>query len=105
MVVAGENIDSGSRIGGMARGLELKATDCIMNVGNCELTHCGIGFGMMLDGSHFSLFMKQLDFLLLGLDQLVNTFQFIRAHREPELLGGFTIYLVVCYQGHQGAQS
>jgi len=105
LVVAGENIDSGSRIGGMARGLELKATDCIMNVGNCELTHCGIGFGMMLDGSHFSLFMKQLDFLFLGLDQLVNTFQFIRAHREPELLGGFTIYLVVCDQGHQGAQS
>ena len=29
---------------------------------------------MMLDGGNAVLFMKQLDFLLLGLDQLVNTF-------------------------------
>jgi len=105
LVLAGENIDSGSRIAGMARGLEPKAVDRVMNVGNCELAHCGIGFGMMLDGSHFALFMKQLDFLLLGLDQLVNTYQFIRAHVDGASLGGFTIYLIVCDQGYQGSQS
>jgi len=105
LVLAGENIDSGSRIAGMARGLEPKDVDRIMNVGNCELAHCGIGFGMMLDGSHFTLFMKQLDFLLLGLDQLVNTYQFIRAHVDGASLGGFTIYVIVCDQGYQGSQS
>lgn len=105
LVIAGQNIDSGSRIGGMSRGLEPKSADRIINLGNCELTHCGIGFGMMLDGSHFALFMKQLDFLPLGLDQLVNTFQFIRAHRDTASLGSFTIYLIVCDQGYQGSQS
>ena len=105
LVMAGENIDTGSRIAGIARGLEPKDGDRILNLGNCELTHCGIGFGVMLDGGHFALFMKQLDFLLLGLDQLVNTYQFIRAHRDPAELGSFTIYLIVCDQGYQGAQS
>jgi len=105
LVMAGQNIDSGSRIGGMARGLEPKSADRVMNLGNCELTHCGIGLGMMLDGSYFALFMKQLDFLLLGLDQLVNTFQFIRAHRDAKSFGSFTIYLTVCDQGYQGSQS
>lgn len=105
VLMVGENIDSGSRIGGMARGLEPKSTDRILNVGNCELTHCGVGLGVMLDGGHYALFMKQLDFLLLGLDQLVNTYNFIRAHRSPDNLGSFTIYTIVCDQGYQGSQS
>lgn len=105
LLIVGENIDSGSRIGGMARGLEVKSTDRILNIGNCELTHCGTGLGVMLDGGHYALFMKQLDFLLLGLDQLVNTYNFIRAHSTPNDLGSFTIYLIVCDQGYQGSQS
>jgi pyruvate dehydrogenase E1 component beta subunit len=105
VLIVGENIDSGSRIGGMARGLEVKPTDRILNVGNCELTHCGVGLGVMLDGGHYALFMKQLDFLLLGLDQLVNTYNFMRAHRVTDDLGSFTIYLIVCDQGFQGSQS
>jgi pyruvate/2-oxoglutarate/acetoin dehydrogenase E1 component len=105
VLLFGENIDTGSRIAGLARGLEVNSAGRILNVGNCELTHCGIGLGMMLDRGNAVLFMKQLDFLLLGIDQIVNTFNFIRAYRSLDDLGSFTIFLIVCDQGYQGPQS
>ena len=105
VLLFGENIDTGSRIAGLARGLTVNSKGRILNVGNCELTHCGVGFGVMLDRGNAVLFMKQLDFLLLGLDQIVNTFNFIRAYRTLDDLGSFTIFLIVCDQGHQGPQS
>jgi len=104
VLLFGENIDTGSRIAGLARGLKVNPAGKIQNVGNCELTHCGVGFGMMLDGGNSVLFMKQLDFLLLGLDQIVNTSNYIRACTR-EITGSFTIYPVVCDQGYQGPQS
>ena len=104
VLLYGENIDTGSRIGGLARGLKVNPAGRILNVGNCELTHCGVGMGMLLDGGNAVLFMKQLDFLLLGLDQLVNTSNFVRAC-TPGIKGSFTIYPIVCDQGFQGPQS
>ena len=101
----GENIDTGSRIAGLARGLTVNPQGRILNVGNCELTHCGVGFGMMLDRGNAVLFMKQLDFLLLGLDQIVNSLNFIRAYKSADALGSFTIFLIICDQGYQGPQS
>jgi pyruvate dehydrogenase E1 component beta subunit len=59
----------------------------------------------MIDRGNSVLFVKQLDFLLLGLDQLVNTFNFIRAYLPPDQAGSFTIFLIVCDQGYQGPQS
>ncbi len=105
VLLFGENIDTGSRLSGLARGLTVNSEGRILNVGNCELTHMGIGFGMMLDGGRSTLFMKQLDFLLLGLDQIVNTFNFVRATKAEEDIGSFTIFLIVCDQGYQGPQS
>lgn len=105
VLLFGENIDTGSRIAGLARGLTVNSAGRILNVGNSELTHCGIGFGTMLDGGQAVLFMKQLDFLLLGLDQLINTFNCIRAFRGTDARGSFTIFLIVCDQGYQGPQS
>lgn len=105
VLLFGENIDTGSRIAGLARGLTVNPQGKILNVGNCELTHCGVGFGMMLDRGQSVLFMKQLDFLLLGLDQLVNTYNSIRSGRRPDDVGSFTIFLIVCDQGYQGPQS
>jgi len=105
VLLYGENIDTGSRIAGLARGLKVNPAGRIQNVGNCELTHAGVGLGIMLDGGNSVLFMKQLDFLLLGLDQLVNTFNFIRACGPTERLGSFTVYPIVCDQGYQGPQS
>ena len=105
VLLFGENIDTGSRISGLARGLTVNPAGRILNVGNCELTHIGLGLGMMLDGGNAVVFMKQLDFLLLGLDQAVNTFSFIRAAHTSSGLGSFTVFVIVCDQGYQGPQS
>lgn len=105
VLLYGENIDTGSRIGGLARGLKVNPAGRILNVGNCELTHIGVGLGMMMDGGNAAVFMKQLDFLLLGLDQMVNTFNYLRAFPPQEGVGSFTIFPIVCDQGYQGAQS
>jgi pyruvate/2-oxoglutarate/acetoin dehydrogenase E1 component len=105
ILLFGENIDTGSRISGLARGLKVNPEGRIQNVGNCELTHCGIGLGILLDGGQATLFVKQLDFMLLGLDQICNTFNFIRAYRPKNTWGSFTIFVTVCDQGYQGPQS
>jgi pyruvate/2-oxoglutarate/acetoin dehydrogenase E1 component len=60
---------------------------------------------MMLDGGNAVVFMKQLDFLLLGIDQVVNTFNFVRTVRPLSEMGSFTIFPIVCDQGYQGPQS
>jgi pyruvate dehydrogenase E1 component beta subunit len=105
VLLFGENIDTGSRIGGLARGLTVNPKGRIQNVGNCELVHCGLGLGMMLDGGQSALFVKQLDFMLLGIDQFVNTFNCIRAFKSRSEWGSFTIFTLVCDQGFQGPQS
>jgi len=101
LVQFGENIAQGSRIGGLARNLEGR----VLTVGNCENTHAGAGFGMMLEGGQALLVVKQLDFLLLALDQMVNTMSLIRARGAGPGLGSFTILTIVCDQGWQGPQS
>lgn len=105
MVLYGENINNGSHIVGMTRGLKADNGTRIINVGNCEATQIGVGFGLMLNGVSSVLFAKQLDFMLLGLEHFVNTYNFIRAHRDLESLGSFTICVIVCNQGFQGPQS
>jgi pyruvate/2-oxoglutarate/acetoin dehydrogenase E1 component len=60
---------------------------------------------MLLDGGNAALFVKQLDFMLLGLDQICNTYNFIRAYSPKESWGSFTIFAIVCDQGYQGPQS
>ena len=37
----------------------------------------GVGFGLMLRSVNSVFFMKQFDFLLLGIDHLVNTYNII----------------------------
>ena len=100
-LVYGENIDKGSCLCGVARGLPGR----IVNVGNCENTHVGAGFGLLLNGINSVLIVKQLDFLLLGLDQIVNTWNLIRCAYKTGDLGSFTIVVIVCDQGWQGPQS
>lgn len=104
-VFYGENINTGSCLSGLTRNLKVLESSRIINIGNCEYTHCGLGFGMMMNGATAVLFAKQLDFMLLGADHFVSTYQNIRCHRDPETLGSFTIVVVVCDQGYQGPQS
>ncbi|MCB4421474.1 hypothetical protein FZZ91_01305 [Synechococcus sp. HB1133] len=101
----GENINQGSCISGLARGLEQISSFNVVNVGNCELTHVGVGLGILIDGGASVLVVKQLDFLLLSLDQIVNTYNWIRSYMPLSSQGSFTIYSLVCDQGYQGPQS
>ena len=103
-LVFGENVDRGSFLSGLSRNLTRSATRRIVNVGNCEYTHCGVGFGAMMGGSTAVLFVKQLDFMLLGMDHFVSTYHSVRASRISGL-GSFTIVAAVYDQGYQGPQS
>ena len=103
-LVYGENLDRGSYLSGLSRNLTASDTRRIVNIGNCEYTHCGVGFGAMLGGIHAVLFVKQLDFMLLGIDHFVSTYHFIRS-RPVKNLGSFTIVVAVYDQGYQGPQS
>jgi len=105
ILLFGENIDKGSCLSGLSRGLKVNSNGQIINIGNCELTHFGIGLGIMLDGGNSVLFAKQMDFILLGLEQACSTFNFIRAFKSKSELGSFTIVCIVCDQGFQGPQS
>ena len=105
LLLFGENINQGSCISGLARGLDDSPTIKVVNVGNCELTHVGVGLGILLDGGSSVLIVKQLDFLLLSLDQIVNTYYWIRAYTPLSSQGSFTIYCLICDQGLQGPQS
>jgi len=104
-VFYGENINTGSHISGLTRNFKIQESSVLINVGNCEYTHCGVGFGMMLNGATAVLFVKQLDFVLLGIDHFVSTYQNIRCHREPDSLGSFTIVVVAYDHGFQGPHS
>jgi pyruvate/2-oxoglutarate/acetoin dehydrogenase E1 component len=104
-VLFAENIDTGSRISGLTRGLVDPPGGRVINVGNCENTHCGVGFGLMLEGVSSVLFTKQLDFMLLGVDHFVSTYNALRHDPETAPSASFTIIAPVCDQGLQGPQS
>lgn len=101
----GQNINAGTFISGLSKNLSVAEGGRIMNNPNIENTLCGMGFGMMLGGAQAVYFVKQLDFMLLGIDHFVNTFNFIRCSRNIGELGSFSIIMLVCDQGWQGPQS
>lgn len=101
----GQNLNTGTFISGLTRGLKVESSGRIVNVPNCENTLCGMGFGMMLNGVSCVYFVKQQDFMVLGIDHFINTYNFIRCSRNIESLGSFSIVMLVCDQGMQGPQS
>src|SRR3989344_5934708 len=78
IVLFGQNIAAGSCLSGLTRALKVGKGGLIINTPNSENTLTGLGFGMMLNGVSSIFFMKQLDFLLLGIDQIVDTYNFVR---------------------------
>ncbi len=102
LVLFGENIAAGSHISGLTKQLRVGKGGLVINTPNTENTHAGAGLGMMLGGVSSILFMKQQDFLLLGIDQLANTYNFIR-RKKPA--ASFTIVFVIVDSGYQGLQS
>ena len=99
LVIFGQNVSAGSCIGGMTRDLSVPKTGKIINSTNSENSLCGFGFGMMINDVSSIFFMKQLDFLLLGIDHLVNTYNLIRNHENN---ASFTIFPIVMDNGFQG---
>ena len=104
-LVYGENLDRGSFISGLSKNLIAGPTRLVKNIGNCEYTHCGVGFGLMMSGHNAVLFVKQLDFMMLGIDHFVSTYGQICATNFQKPLGSFTIVTAVYDQGFQGPQS
>jgi len=102
IVLFGQNITAGSCLSGLTKELTVTGRSRIMNTQNSENTLTGIGFGLMISGVSSIFFMKQLDFLLLGMDHLVNTYNFVRLGRPQ---ASFTIVCVVVDIGYQGMQS
>ncbi|MCR4264347.1 MAG: hypothetical protein NUV98_06540 [Candidatus Roizmanbacteria bacterium] len=102
LVLFGQNIAAGSCLSGLTRNLKVGKEGLIINTQNSENTLAGLGFGMMLDGVSSVFFMKQLDFLLLGIDQLVHTYNFIRRNKPN---ASYTIVCIVSDLGYHGLQS
>ena len=102
LILYGQNINAGSCLGGLSRGLIVKKSSKIINTTNSEYTLVGMGFGLMLNGISSIFFMKQQDFLMLGIDHLVNTYNIIRVHKPK---ASFTIMPIVVDSGYEGPQS
>ena len=102
VVMFGQNIAAGSRLSGLTRDLPSGGNHRVLNTPNVELTMTGVGFGLMMTGVSGVFFMKQQDFLLLGIDQLVNTYNYVR---QSAPRASFTIVNIVVDLGYQGIQS
>lgn len=104
LVLFGQNITAGSYIGGFTKGLQVKESSLMINSTNSENSLCGFGFGMMINGISSIFFVKQLDFLILGIDHLVNTYNIIRNQKLPHD-SSFTIMPIIMDSGYQGPQA
>lgn len=104
-VLFGQNINAGSCLGGLTCDMVVGSDGRIINTINAENTLVGFGFGLMLGGAQGVFFMKQMDFLLLGIDQLVNTYNIIRSVQHQPKTGSFTIVAMVVDSGYEGPQS
>lgn len=102
VVSFGQNIVTGSCLGGLTRGLPTSNGNMAINTTNSEYTLTGAGFGLMTEGVNGIFFMKQQDFLLLGMDHLVHTWN---ALRTRNLQSSFTILAIVVDNGYEGPQS
>ncbi|NQV79387.1 MAG: hypothetical protein HQ495_02485 [Alphaproteobacteria bacterium] len=101
-VVFGQNVSAGSCLSGLTRGIDTTGAH-VINTPNLENTLVGTGFGLMLSGLPAAFFMKQQDFLLLGIDHLVNTYNLVRQQKTGD--GSFTIVQIVVDSGYEGPQA
>jgi pyruvate dehydrogenase E1 component beta subunit len=101
-VVFGQNVSTGSCLSGLTRGLGNVPGCTVINTPNAENTLTGMGFGLMVRGVDSLLCLKQQDFLLLGLDHLVNTWNALR-HRHLD--ASLAVVAIVVDNGWEGPQS
>lgn len=101
-VVYGQNVNAGSRLGGLTKDFASVPGCRVVNTPNVENSLVGMGFGLMLGGVTSLYAIKQQDFLLLGLDQLVNTWSALRS-RGPFV--PFVLAMIVVDSGWEGPQA
>lgn len=101
-VLFGQNVVTGSCLSGLTRGIRSGSRRLAINTPNIENTLAGMGFGLMMEGVPAIFAMKQQDFLLLGVDQLVNTWNVLRRRDHT---ASFTILQVIVDSGYEGPQS
>ena len=99
IVLFGQNITKGSCLSGLTKDLKTSGNSKIIDTPNSENTLVGAGFGLMLNGTNAIFFMKQLDFLYLGIDQLTNTYNYIKT---ININASFTIMPVIVDSGYEG---
>ena len=101
-VLFGQNITTGSRIAGMTNNIEKLEKVETINTQNSESSLIGFGFGLMLSKINSLYLVKQLDFVLLGLDHIVNTLNFLTAQKVKST---FSIITYIVDSGYEGPQS
>ena len=102
VVCFGQNVSAGSCLSGLTKGLKVTGNGLVINTPNSENALVGIGFGMMLNEVNSIFFMKQQDFLLLGVEHLVNTYNILRGGKPR---ASFTIMCIIVDSGYEGPQS
>jgi len=101
-VVFGQNVFAGSRVSGLGKDIDLIAGVKSLNTPNIENSLMATGLGLMLAGTSSVFIMKQHDFAVLGLDQLINSWNLIR---NSKLDASFIILMVVVDTGLEGPQA
>ena len=101
-IIYGQNITTGSRISGLTNKLENLKNIEIFNTQNSEASLIGFGFGLMISKIHSVYFAKQLDFLLLGFDHIVNT---LNSALLQNVQTSFSIITYIVDSGYEGPQS
>ena len=101
-VVYGQNVDAGSRIGGIAKNLSALENIRVINSTNTENTLAGFGFGLLLADIPSCYILKQHDFMLLGMDHWRNTWNMIKSR---EFDANYVVFAPVVDSGYEGPQA
>ena len=100
--IFGQNVNTGSFLGGLTKSITKLKNINILNTPNCENALVGMGLGLALKGKNSIFVCKQQDFLLLSLDQIVNTYNSMKL---LGFSGSFTIFTIIVNSGYEGPQS
>ncbi len=101
-IIFGQNITTGSRISGLTNNIEKIKKVEVINTQNSEASLTGFGFGLMIANTNSIYFSKQLDFIILGLDHIINT---LNSMTLQKISKSFSIITYIVDSGFEGPQS
>ena len=101
-IIFGQNVTTGSRISGLTNKVEVIKNVEVINTQNSEASLIGFGFGLMISKINSIYFAKQLDFIILGLDHIVNTLNSVLLQK---IKSSFSIITYIVDSGFEGPQS